>query len=116
MSGLRVTDPGRRTRAQRLAFNLTPVCPAATPVYETARGAGVRCSVERNTLKALDDPSALAHFCCGNYVLCTSWQWAKNEGWKDGVPDDRPAPKLDASELIEMNRELAVTHFQEPEC
>lgn len=118
---LQINDPGQRTKARRLTFNPPVVCPAGMPIFETAEGAGCRCVVEQNTLTALRDPQSLTAFCFGDYQMCTSWQSQKEwvaEGLRSELGDDRRGMidgKRWREDMIEMNRELEVTHFQVPE-
>jgi hypothetical protein len=127
MSGsLQINEPGRRTRARRLAFNPPVVCPAAMPLFETPEGAGVRCAVDRNTLTALRDPQSLDTFCFGNYAMCTSWQMEKEwvaEGHHRHVTEqsnegDREKRRKEWEELgvqVEVVDQVEVTRFEEPD-
>lgn len=114
---VQIKERSRGTRATRLTFNPPVVCPAGTPVFETKRGSGCRCQIERNTLTAQEDPNSLTAFCFGEYQTCTSWQQNKawiEEGFRGHVTDDRRGQVDTRSyreDLIEMDREVEVTHY-----
>jgi hypothetical protein len=125
---LQITEQGRRTRALRLTFDPPVACPAATAIFETERGSGVRCAIERNTLTAVSDPQSLTGFCFGSgevvapdlpsdYKRCPTWiaqkEWIE-EGLRTEKVDDKRGmidTRTYREDLVEMNRDLEVTHF-----
>lgn len=130
MSGLlQITEQGRRTRALRLTFNPPVVCPAAQPIYESAKGSGVRCMIERSVLVAATDPQSITGFCFGDgrgvvapdlpsdYKRCPSWithkEWVEEGLRTDPADDKRGMIDTDRyrSDLVEMEREVSVTHY-----
>lgn len=114
-----VEEQGRKTRAARLTFDPPVVCPAGTPIYETARGSGCRCAIEQNTLTAKDDPQSLVSFCFSAYVFCATWREEKlriEEGTVEPLAervDKVPSREEILGVEIERPEEVEVTYFEE---
>jgi hypothetical protein len=117
---VQIHEERRPTRAARLTFDPPVVCPAGTPVYETARGSGCRCAIEQNTLTAHDDPSSLLNFCFGAYIFCPTWREEKlriEEGTVQPLAereDKMPSREEVLGVEIERPEEVEVTYFEEP--
>jgi hypothetical protein len=118
---IQIDEVGRRTRAMRLTFDPPCQCPAATPLYETPTGSGVRCAVERSVLSAKLDPSSLQSFCFGEYAQCPSWiaqkEWI-DEGLRSSLLDqpnrameDRRREWEELGVEVELPGEIEVTHY-----
>lgn len=129
---LKVREQGRRTRANRLTFDPPVKCPAGIPVFESEEGSGCFCTIERNRLTALRDPSSLQSFCfdngtrglsmaeSGDYKQCPSWQMQKD--WEQkffGDAADDKSGMIDTSryrsDLVEQQREVEITTYHHPD-